>query len=617
MPFSFIPAMSSSPLITIVLPARNRATLLPRTLGSIAEQTLRPLRVILVDNGSTDTTRSLMEDWRRNVAGDIDVEVLEHMEPGACGARNAGLDRVTSPWVMFFDSDDEMLPRHCEDFARAIEANPQADMVGRSVKAVTLAGNVRLRKFETENALFNHIFHGILATQRYIVKTSFARKAGGWNPEARSWNDYEFGLRLLMLNPVMVKLPGEPSVIVYSQKRSITGTSFSRCPENWERSLDLCRDTLRRHGREDLMPWIEVRAAILAACYRREGDRDNSRRLLAATLSSSPQWRGRLRLLYLQNRLMHHGTGRIARYLFPHADGRMYPTRGGSALLTIVVHSRNGAACLPETLASIQRQTLRPLRVVLVDSDSTDATPELMRNWKQLTDGDLEVEIVSEKRHGDAARNAGLECVDTPYVMFLDSGEKIQPHYCAVIADAATGNPDADLFCGKRLSLSCYPERRRPFAVRTSLIRKIGGWNVKAWGWESYELEVRLWLSQPKTVAVGKKCAVIPSENAGLLKSTLFSNSPMKWEGTLDICEECMNRAGRDDVVIRANVQRMILAARYFREGARSEGRRLAEQTIARSRAGLRLRLLLFHHRIFGRGTLRLARILFPSASHV
>ncbi|MGN0223934.1 MAG: glycosyltransferase family 2 protein, partial [Muribaculaceae bacterium] len=49
--------------LTIVIPVYNRATIVERTLASVAAQTLRPLSVVLVDNNSTDGTLSVLQRW--------------------------------------------------------------------------------------------------------------------------------------------------------------------------------------------------------------------------------------------------------------------------------------------------------------------------------------------------------------------------------------------------------------------------------------------------------------------------------------------------------------------------------------------------------------------------
>ena len=118
--------MNNTAPITIVMPVRDRASVVGRTLESIERQTFRPLSVVIVDNGSTDITPEIVEKWRRRVDGDdFKVTVVTEPRPGASAARNRGLREVESEYVMFFDSDDEMLPRHVE-LAAAYLAPPDA-----------------------------------------------------------------------------------------------------------------------------------------------------------------------------------------------------------------------------------------------------------------------------------------------------------------------------------------------------------------------------------------------------------------------------------------------------------------------------------------------------------
>ena len=104
---------SKEPILTVVMPVRNRAALLPRTLLSIERQTLRPLKTVIADNGSTDSTPQIIEQWRQRVEPQgISVTVVSEPRPGASVARNAALAKVTTPYTLHFDSDDEMLPDH-------------------------------------------------------------------------------------------------------------------------------------------------------------------------------------------------------------------------------------------------------------------------------------------------------------------------------------------------------------------------------------------------------------------------------------------------------------------------------------------------------------------------
>ena len=77
--------------VTIVIPVYNRAHTIARTLRSIDAQTLRPARVILVDNNSSDSSVDAMRAW---ADGKDYVTLLSQPRPGACAARNRGLDHV-------------------------------------------------------------------------------------------------------------------------------------------------------------------------------------------------------------------------------------------------------------------------------------------------------------------------------------------------------------------------------------------------------------------------------------------------------------------------------------------------------------------------------------------
>lgn len=285
--------MTPTPRLTVVIPVHNRAELMEATLRSVASQTLRPLAVVLVDNASTDATLASLQAWKQAVeTPDFQVTVVEEPTPGACSARNRGLEEVTTPYVMFFDSDDLMAPTHCSRALAALGSPEAPDIVGWDVEHRTLNGTRAIRRFYDRNTLWNNIMHGGFATQRYALRTSLVRQAGGWNPAIQGWNDIELGNRLLLLRPAprVQKLTGAPTVTVVAQSASITGTSYSAAPRRWESSLDaieaaICQST---GNRERLRRYVRLRRAHLAGLYSSEGATAESRRLLAQLLPTEP-----------------------------------------------------------------------------------------------------------------------------------------------------------------------------------------------------------------------------------------------------------------------------------------------------------------------------------------
>lgn len=259
--------MCSQAKITIVIPARNREKLVLRTLESVKAQTLRPLRLVLVDNGSSDSTWTVLQQWAEaNNAPDFQVTVIQEPQPGAAAARNAGLKLVETEWTMFFDSDDVMLPTHAQLALDCAAANPSASVIGWDMEIRPLSGRPSVKPFSLRRPLANCVLHGSMATERYMARTSLFRQAGGWRPDVMAWNDIELGVRLLVLNPKMAKVKGKPTVIVHSTLDSITGTSYSRRHAALEHSLDCIEASAPGAG-----AIVATKRAVLAGLYRREG----------------------------------------------------------------------------------------------------------------------------------------------------------------------------------------------------------------------------------------------------------------------------------------------------------------------------------------------------------
>ena len=123
-------------------------------------------------------------------------------------------------------------------------------------------------------ALNNHILHSVLATQAFCARHDFIRHIE-WNNNLSHWNDFEYGLRILLAKPVIGYLEGKPRVdVIYGGENSITGTNFTANHGKWEVSLrtmvlDVKNSSLLNKQRYyDLLYY---RLLVLAAQYQREG----------------------------------------------------------------------------------------------------------------------------------------------------------------------------------------------------------------------------------------------------------------------------------------------------------------------------------------------------------
>ena len=90
-------------LVTIIIPVFNTRAYLDRCIGSAADQTHREIEIILINDGSTDGSGKICDDY---AARDPRIHVIHRENGGSSAARNAGLDQAKGQWITFLDSDD-------------------------------------------------------------------------------------------------------------------------------------------------------------------------------------------------------------------------------------------------------------------------------------------------------------------------------------------------------------------------------------------------------------------------------------------------------------------------------------------------------------------------------
>lgn len=94
------------PLVSVVVPVFDVLPYLWEAMDSVARQTYRNLEILVVDDGSTDGSGEVCDEYRK----DPRVRVIHQTHQGLGAARNAALDRMTGKVVSFLDSDDALFP---------------------------------------------------------------------------------------------------------------------------------------------------------------------------------------------------------------------------------------------------------------------------------------------------------------------------------------------------------------------------------------------------------------------------------------------------------------------------------------------------------------------------
>lgn len=133
-------------MVSIIVPAYNCIKSLEYCVGSIRQQTYTHFELILVDDGSTDSSGKLCD---RFAAEDDRIRVIHKPNGGVSSARNVGIDAATGEHITFCDSDDYLESDYLENLVQAAESNPDCGHIWCCFQTVT--------GYQKENAAPNYI----------------------------------------------------------------------------------------------------------------------------------------------------------------------------------------------------------------------------------------------------------------------------------------------------------------------------------------------------------------------------------------------------------------------------------------------------------------------------
>lgn len=193
-------------IVTVAIPARNRASLLQATLRTVAAQTVAPAEIIVADDGSTDATQAVAE------ASGARVLSKRGGGWGSAGARNAALAEASGEFIFFLDSDDLLLPIALERLGGALLSAPGAPFAyGRALAASRESDGWRpeglIAPISDPSAdPFAVLFaRNAVPACGALVRTEEARAVGGYDETMPFSEDQDFFVRLALRgDPVSV-----------------------------------------------------------------------------------------------------------------------------------------------------------------------------------------------------------------------------------------------------------------------------------------------------------------------------------------------------------------------------------------------------------------------------
>ncbi len=265
----------SRPLVSVVVPAHNAEATLRESIDSVLRQTLSNFELIVIDDGSTDTTAEIL-------AGITDPRVIHFSfaNAGPSAARNRGIERASGKFIAFLDADDLWLPGKLAAQVDALHSNPDAALVFSWSDSIDEAGAF-LKKgnyVHPEEPVYEQliVWNFLDNGSTPMVRHEALSEVGIFDEEIWLGEDWDMWLRLAWHYPIICV----PEVhVLYRVRKSSASSNVQPVAEGTlkvlQRALDRLppsrnRDRLERTAKANLYQYLAMRL-VETSTSRRTG----------------------------------------------------------------------------------------------------------------------------------------------------------------------------------------------------------------------------------------------------------------------------------------------------------------------------------------------------------
>lgn len=184
------------PFFSVVIPAYNRANTIGRAISSVLEQSYQDFEVVVVDDGSTDSTKNVIQIVPSN-----QVKYFYQSNKGVSSARNLGVSNASGEYICFLDSDDIVMPDWLLYFKQEIDSNLSTDVVFCNCKVKRINGSE-----EVLNALYPYKSYqkdesGIYLAGIFTIRRNLFSQIGGFDEGLKFGEFTDLGFRIKKYQP--------------------------------------------------------------------------------------------------------------------------------------------------------------------------------------------------------------------------------------------------------------------------------------------------------------------------------------------------------------------------------------------------------------------------------
>jgi glycosyltransferase involved in cell wall biosynthesis len=285
------------PVVSVVMCVYNDERNVGKSIESILKQTFTDFEFIVVNDGSTDKTSEILNQYAEK---DPRIKVFHKSNSGAAASANYGISKAQGKYIARIDSDDISYPHRLQTEVDLLNKNPNLALVGGGCHMIDQSDNIMgVRNIKVKNEARTLLFRNIFQQSDVMFRKSVFENLGGYREKFKNGEDYDLWLRISEVAEIK-----KINNILGQWRLNAGGYSFSRRKEQLDvdKVIKLFARQRRKKGEDDYKNyspsvynehrndisdksykiWITV---FLLDSYRKTEARNICRQLLKESLS--------------------------------------------------------------------------------------------------------------------------------------------------------------------------------------------------------------------------------------------------------------------------------------------------------------------------------------------
>ena len=247
------------PFFSVIIPVYNKEKFVEKTLKSVLNQTFTDFEIVIVNDGSTDGSETIILDFK-----DERIRYFPKANEGVSVARNFGIEKSSSDYICFLDADDYWHPDFLQTLHTYIQKLPDEKVFAMAYEIET-DKNVfpaqysipTTNDFEIVNYFEASKEASVLWTSSAAFHRDIFTKVGNFDPKIKSGQDIDLWIRIGLVYPV-VFIPKVQSRYVYDFE------SLSRNSKYLNRKIDFSKFSAEEKTNENLKYFLDLNRFSLA-----------------------------------------------------------------------------------------------------------------------------------------------------------------------------------------------------------------------------------------------------------------------------------------------------------------------------------------------------------------